>query len=198
VKRGIAFFDFDGTITRKDSLLEFIRFTKGNASYYSGFFLHLPHAIAYKLKWMGNQAFKEKMLQYFYKGTSLNDFLHQCNSFSRLVLPKIVRPKAMEEINRLQREGVKVVIVTASPEEYLKCWADPLNIQVIGSRMEVKDQKMTGKLHGLNCHGKEKVRRILQHYKLEEYEPVYAYGDTKGDLPMLKLAAQTFYKPFRK
>ena len=32
---------------------------------------------------------------------------------------------------------------------------------------------------------------------LSAFEKIYAYGDTKGDLPMLKLAHESFYKPFR-
>jgi phosphoserine phosphatase len=29
------------------------------------------------------------------------------------------------------------------------------------------------------------------------YDEVYAYGDTKGDKPMLELATFKFYRPFR-
>jgi phosphatidylglycerophosphatase C len=31
---------------------------------------------------------------------------------------------------------------------------------------------------------------------VEEYDEIYVYGDTKGDLPMLGLATKPFYKPF--
>jgi len=41
------------------------------------------------------------------------------------------------------------------------------------------------------------VRRILAAYDLSQYDEVYAYGDTKGDKPMLGLATIAFYKPFR-
>jgi phosphoserine phosphatase len=51
---------------------------------------------------------------------------------------------------------------------------------------------------GKNCHGEEKVRRILEQHNMSDYEVVYAYGDTAGDLPMMKLAGNSFYKPFRK
>ena len=58
VKKGIAFFDFDGTITTKDTLLEFIKFSKGNLLFYAGFLLNLHFLVAYKLKIISNQAAK--------------------------------------------------------------------------------------------------------------------------------------------
>ena len=50
MKKAIAFFDFDGTITTKDTLLEFIRFSKGRFRFYLGFLLYSPYLIAYKIK----------------------------------------------------------------------------------------------------------------------------------------------------
>ena len=67
VKKGIAFFDFDGTITTRDSLLEFIRFTKGDYRFLFGFLFHLHYIAAFKMKLVTNQKFKEKMLEYFYR-----------------------------------------------------------------------------------------------------------------------------------
>jgi len=198
VKKGIAFFDFDGTITTKDSLLEFIRFTKGDLKYFFGFLFHLHYMLAFLMKLKSNQKFKEIMLEYFYKGTSAKEFETMCINFADKILPRIIRPGAMEEIKKLKESGSLVVIVSASPEEYLRRWCDKMGIQVIGSRLEVKNGLITGKIVGKNCHGPEKVRRILELHKMEDYEVIYAYGDTSGDLPMLQLATNSYYKPFRK
>ncbi|MFL5774006.1 MAG: HAD family hydrolase [Flavisolibacter sp.] len=198
MNRGIAFFDFDGTITTKDSLLEFIRFTHGKRKFLSGFLKHVHYILAFKTKFIGNQYFKEKMLQYFYKGIPVTSFKKQCSHFAIEILPGLIRPKALVEIKKLQEQGIHVVVVSASAEEYICDWAEPLGMQVIATRLEVKDGMITGKLNGLNCHGEEKVRRILELYKMEDYEKIYAYGDTSGDIPMMKLARSTYYKPFRK
>ena len=40
MNKGIAFFDFDGTITTKDTLLEFIKYSRGTMSFYWGFLLN--------------------------------------------------------------------------------------------------------------------------------------------------------------
>lgn len=198
MKKGIAFFDFDGTITTRDSLLEFIRFTRGDLRYFFGFLIHLHYMVAFKMKLMSNQSFKEKMLEYFYRGTRADEFQKMCSGFAGRILPRFIRKGAIEEINKLKEGGSLVVIVSASPEEYIRKWADGHGIQVIGSRLEVKNNFITGKIVGKNCHGPEKVRRILELHKMEDYDVIYAYGDTKGDLPMMELATNSFYKPFRK
>jgi phosphatidylglycerophosphatase C len=41
------------------------------------------------------------------------------------------------------------------------------------------------------------VNRIRLEFRLEEYRSIYTYGDTKGDLPMLRLGHHSFMKPFR-
>jgi HAD superfamily hydrolase (TIGR01490 family) len=198
VKKSIAFFDFDGTITTKDTLLEFIRFSKGSFSFLLGFLLNTPYLISYKLKIISNQKAKEKVLQFFFRNTPIEKFEEQCREFNRVILPNLIRSQAVDEIKNLQRQGFTVVIVSASPENWIQNWAEELGVQLIASCMEVNDGKVTGKLNGKNCHGEEKVRRILENYVVHEYEEIYAYGDTKGDLPMLKLATSSFYKPFRK
>ena len=49
-KKNIAVFDFDGTITNKDTLLYFILFTKGYWAFMVGFLLYSPLLIAFKLR----------------------------------------------------------------------------------------------------------------------------------------------------
>jgi HAD superfamily hydrolase (TIGR01490 family) len=196
MKRGIALFDFDGTITTKDTLLEFIRFTKGSCALYMGFAIHILYLVGYKLKFISNQQAKEKVLEHFFKGMEMQQFERLCQAFYEKKLGKLIRPKALEEIERLKRAQFVVVIVSASPENWIRGWAKDMGVELIGSQLEVKEGRLTGKIVGKNCHGAEKVRRIKEKYRIEDYDLVYAYGDTKGDLPMLELGTQTFYRPF--
>ena len=66
-KRGVAAFDFDGTITRKDTLLEFIKFVKGVSSCYRGLLLYAPLLVAYKLKLYPNWKVKQRFFAHFFK-----------------------------------------------------------------------------------------------------------------------------------
>jgi HAD superfamily hydrolase (TIGR01490 family) len=197
VKRGIAFFDFDGTITSRDTLLEFIRFSKGSFHFWLGFFLNSPYILAYKLKIISNQKAKEKVLSFFFKQTPLVEFQKVCDEFSSQHIPKLVRPKAMEEINEHNKNGVVVVIVSASPKNWILKWAETIGAEVISTELESKDGLLTGNILGKNCHRHEKVRLIHARYALKEYSEIYAYGDTNGDRPMLGLADYSYFKPFR-
>lgn len=197
MQQPIAFFDFDGTITTKDTLLEFIKFSKGVTPFYAGFLLNSPWLVAYKLKIISNQKAKERIFTWFFRGTPLPAFREQCQRFADTVIPQLLRPKALEEIRMLKDKGFEVVIVSASPENWIKPWADRLSIECMGTRLEVKDNALTGRIVLRNCHGEEKCNRIRERFSLPEYTEIYAYGDTSGDKPMLALATKSFYKPFR-
>lgn len=193
----IAFFDFDGTITTKDTLLEFIKFYRGNARFYLGFLIYSPFLIAYKLKIIPNYVAKQKVLQHFFKGESVSTFLQQCNAFADQVLPKLIRPKALEEIRRLKEVNAVIVVVSASAENWISKWTRNNGLQLIGTRLATDGKIITGSIDGANCYGDEKVCRIKQEYDLSAYQEIYCYGDSAGDKQMLQLANIAFYKPFR-
>lgn len=199
MSRKIAFFDFDGTITYKDTLLEFIKFSKGKISFWMGFLLNSPALLAFKLKLIPNQRAKEMILRHFFKNTSTSEFERICQLFAGQI-PRLIRPPALKEIENLKNAGVQVVIVSASVENWIKPWADTLGVQLIATRMEVKDGRLTGKIAGKNCHGDEKVCRIREEYDLSQFEQIRAYGDSSGDSAMLSLSTTEnyrYFKPFR-
>jgi len=195
--RKIAFFDFDGTITTKDTLLEIIKFQKGNLAFYAGFLLHTPWLLAYKLNLLANDRAKQKMLIYFFGGMSESVFQAACDSFAEKKLPVLIRPGALSEISQLRTLGFEIVIVSASAGNWIRPWTHSLELKLIATRLEVKNGLMTGRIDGKNCHGEQKVIRIREEWNLSDYEEVNVYGDSSGDKPMLALATRSFYKPFR-
>ncbi|HXB42970.1 MAG TPA: HAD family hydrolase [Puia sp.] len=197
MKRRIAFFDFDGTISTKDTLLELIKYQKGRFLFYIGFLINVPYLIAYKLKIIPNSTAKQKVLKFFFNKTPLSFFQLQCDRFASSVLPSLIRPKALLEIKKLQKIGTDVVVVSASAKNWLLTWAEEMDVQLIATMLEVKNERLTGMIDGENCHGQEKVNRIEAAYDLSKYDEIYCYGDSPGDEPMLALGTFSFYKPFR-
>lgn len=193
----IAFFDFDGTITRKDTLWEIIRFYRGSASLYAGIVQLLPSLIRFKLKLISAQSMKEQVLEYFFGEIDFTTFKHCCDDFCKNELPKLIRPQALAAIKEHQQSGHHVVVVTASAQDWVAPWCRAENIVCLGTQLEVEHHRITGKIQGINCNGEEKVNRIKKAYRLENFNTIYAYGDTSGDLPMLELAQHKNYKPFR-
>ena len=197
LSKAIAFFDFDGTITTKDSLAEFIRFSKGDWGFITGVVPALPHFIGFKLGLADRQKAKEKLLSVFFKGTQENEFKEVSLAFVRDRIPLILRPGAVGKLQWHLQQGHQVVIVSASPAHWLQPWCDMNGFACIATELEVIDHQISGKIAGLNCHGEEKVRRIHEKYDLSSYDTIYAYGDTEGDKPMLAISSHAFYKPFR-
>jgi phosphatidylglycerophosphatase C len=193
----IAFFDFDGTITTKDTLLEIIKFQKGRTSFYFGFILHAPWLIAYKLNWLSNNMAKQKILTYFFAGMDERVFQEKCDLFAENILPGIIRPGALSEINLLRSLNFEIVVVSASAGNWIRKWSESLSLQLIATKLKVKGGLITGEFDGGNNHGEQKVFNIRELWNLNEYEEIYAYGDSSGDKPMMGLATKSFYKPFR-
>lgn len=193
----IAFFDFDGTITTKDTMFELIRHQKGNAGFYFGFLLNIPVFAALKLKIISNQAAKEKLLKYFFKGISVASFQSGCDLFMDHQLPSLIRPEAVTEIEKLRGSGFEVVVVSASAENWIKKWSEGMGLRLIATELQTFDGLLTGKVMGNNCNGEEKVERIIAIYDLSQFDEIYCYGDSVGDKEMLSLGTKVFYKPFR-
>jgi len=194
----IAFFDFDGTITTKDSLVEIIQFLKGRTALYAGILFNMPWVIAHKINLISADLLKEKILTYFFSGITQNVFQEECDLFSDRVLPDLIRPAALIEMDRLRKEGFQLVIVSASAENWIRSFAKRMSAELVATRLQVKNGLITGKLEGKNCKGRQKVIRIRERWDLGSYDEIYVYGDSPADKPMMALATRSFYKPFRK
>ncbi len=197
VDKSIAFFDFDGTITAKDTLFEFIKFSKGNTALIAGIIYNIPFLVAYKIGLFSNQKAKEKILRYFFGNMKEKEFENHCQLFVTEAVPNLLRAKALDEIQLLLKKKVEIVIVSASPENWIRPWTDNMGFGLIASKLENIDGRITGRLVGNNCHGQEKVIRIKEKFHLEDYQDIYAYGDSKSDEPMLALANKAFMRPFQ-
>jgi HAD superfamily hydrolase (TIGR01490 family) len=193
----LALFDFDGTITTDDSLIKFIRFAVGDIKFITGMVLLSPMLIAYKLKLIPNYKAKQYMLAYFFKNMPESKFIQLSKEYSLTHIDTILRKKAMEKIQWHTQQKHKIIIVSASIECWLKPWCNKHNLDLIGTKLEIKDGVITGKFLSKNCYGIEKVHRLQKQYNLDDYDYIYAYGDSHGDKELLKLADESFYKPFR-
>jgi phosphatidylglycerophosphatase C len=193
----IAFFDFDGTITKDDSTIKFIRFFTGDFKYIIGIILLSPLLILYKLNILDNDYIKKMIITYFFKDISEVDFKNKAKLFSSNIIPKLIRKKALDRLAWHKNKGHTIVIVSASINLWLQDWCDLNDFILIASELEIVDKKITGNLLSKNCYGPEKVKRILNKYNLSDYSYIYAYGNSRGDHEMLDIANEKNYKPFR-
>ena len=194
----LAIFDFDGTITREDSFVQFILFTHGAGKTFFGTIALSPWIILYLFKQLPNGKLKEYTLTCFYHGMEEKAFKKVSIDFAQEVLPRMIRPSALTKIRWHKQQGHRVVVVSASPEYYLEPWCQANGLDLIATKLQSENGKITGLIDGKNCHGEEKVRRLKEKYNLGDFEYICAYGDSKGDKALQQIAREFHYKPFRK
>ena len=192
----IAVFDFDGTITTKDSYIEFIIHCFGKFKTYLGFLFLSPVILLYKIRIVSNDFAKEITFTYFFKGMEVFHFLDKCDSF-KYKISVILKNEALNKIAFHQSEGHQLVIVSASMEDWIRPWAMENHfVDVIGTQPEIINNKLTGKFATKNCYGIQKVIRLKKKISQLDQKTLHAYGDSKGDKELLKIADFPFYKCF--
>jgi phosphatidylglycerophosphatase C len=192
----IAAFDFDDTLITKDSLLDFLSYSFSRSALLLNILLFSPNFIKFKLGIINNGVAKERLLRLFIQGMSNEAFTKLCNDYC-VRLSTIENPDAIQRLKWHQSKGHDVVIISASVEDWVKPWAKKIEVsKVIATKLERIDNRLTGKLQGNNCFGKEKVIRFQKEYPNRENYQLYMYGDGKSDQEMFKLADFAFQERF--
>ncbi len=181
-------YDFDGTLTTRDTLLEFIRYACGTVRFLLGFLLYSPLLVLMKLRLYSNGKAKQKVFAHFFKGMTIDAFDAHCQDFAR-THRHLLRPDVARQLEQALSEGSEVLIVSASIDN----WVQPFfpKVKVLGTQIEVIDGRLTGRFLTPNCYGQEKVRRILALHPDRSSYYLTAYGDSRGDREMLAFADES-------
>lgn len=193
----IAAFDFDGTITHRDTLLAFASFVKGK--------FKVALDIAYELPRLGSCLFnidlrqnaKETLLRRFFGGMTLEELQRVGTQFAQGPLNAHVKPAAIQRLKWHQAQHHTCVLVSANLDVFLNPWGKSMGFQhIITSRIAAPDGIVNGKLIGKNVWGPEKARRLVELLGPKENYELYAYGDSRGDADLLALADHAYYRGF--
>lgn len=212
MKKKIYCFDFDGTLTTSDTLLEFIKYAKGRGRFLMVFLMYSPLLVLMKLHLYPNWKAKQQIFAHLFAGMRIEKFDALCRGFAE-ESQHLLRPKGITLMHEALVAGAQVFIVSASIDNWVRPFFDIRNlkgVQVLGTQIEVEDGKLTGRFKSNNCYGSEKVRRIQEALSITRtadtedkalsdrslYE-IEAFGDSRGDKEMLAFADKGHYKPFR-
>lgn len=190
-------FDFDGTLTVRDSFTAFLKWRAGTLRWWFGCLRLAPAGIAYLFH--GNRGrMKAAAIREFLKGERRETLEAQARAFAEQAAPGLFRPDALMVWRRWRAGGASTIIVTASPDLVVAPFARGLGAdKLIASAIAFdKDDRVLGMLAGPNCRGQEKVVRLRAAYG-EEVRLAAAYGDTSGDREMLRLADEKGYRVFK-
>ena len=170
MKEQIYIYDFDGTLTRRDSFLDFIRYTCGSRSLYCGLLLFSPLLILMKLQLYANGRAKERLFTHFFQGMSIRVFDDLCAKYG-LSRADLLLDAARKAVNEVASNGYRIFIVSASVDRWvLPFFRDVPNVTVIGTQIEVENGLVTGR-------------------KCDAFRPSYPIENNTNSLPTATVGA---------
>lgn len=199
----LAIFDIDYTITRKETLMEFFKYIVlkdiKNIKFlpralYSGFM--------YGVKVYDERRVKECFLK-FIENIDEKDLAKLTKSFYDERLSSILYKDAIEMIKKLKNEGYMVILISASPEFYIKEFYAIKEVDlIIGTKFAFEGGKFVRKMDGNNCKGQEKVKRLNEVLKEKnikaDFKNSYMFSDSLSDKPLLDLVGNPYLINYKK
>ena len=188
-------FDFDGTLTYKDTMFLYLKFY--NPSKFNVQFLkHIPLFTLLKMNLLDAEKVKKSFISSILKGQSKNQIEKKSLQFFDEYYPQIFRENALEFINNVDRSQTDCYIVSASLDIWVKPFAEKFGMKLLATQAEFKEEVFTGNFLGKNCNGLEKVNRIKAAILGNKYDKTIVFGDTSGDQEMLDWANEGQFKFF--
>lgn len=195
--RPVVAFDFDGTLTIRDSFTEFLRWRAGPGGWALGL-VKLAPALAHYARGRDRGRIKAASVREFLSGVSRAELEVDANRFAAESWSRFMRPDALACWNNWGERGAYRVIVTASPEETVAPFARRLGADaLLGTQIAFDEQgRVTGAFACENCRGAEKVNRLRAAFG-PDIRLRAAYGDTSGDTEMLGIADEPGFRVFK-
>lgn len=198
IRNGVlAVFDFDGTITKKDTFNDFIAWRFGRLRLILALLLITPLIFLYLVRLLPNHIPKGMLFRLFFRHKSHREFTEACGKYCAVRLNRLIRAEAATKIQWHLGQGHAVVIISASVLDWIEPWAKRNAIEtVIATEIEIERGMLTGRFRSKNCYGSEKVNRLIAQYPDALDRIIYVYGDSYGDREMLAIATHPFYRKF--
>ena len=189
----LALFDFDGTLTTRETFPDFMRYAVARPRLLAGGVLLAPVVFGYRRGWVAGNPTRASIVQVGLRGVDAVRLRTQGETFARDVLPGVLRPDAMARLQWHRERGDRIVVVSGGLDVYLAPWCATQGVELACSVLAERGGCITG-YAGPQCVGKEKVRRILALCDPQAYAAIHAYGDTHEDEAMLAMAHHRTYR----
>lgn len=185
--KNLALFDFDGTLCDRDSFTGFIFYSLKKRHILKQGIKILPWIKAYYLNIYPAHYMRPKLFAAMFSHMAAEEMQQIAEQYAMCLIEQL-NPAIYAQLLKHQHYGDDVVLVSASLNLYLSPLCQHLNIDLICTEIEIKQQIITGQFFTADCSAEQKRLRVLEKYRPEHYQNVYAYGNSKEDLAMFKLA----------
>lgn len=197
LKKPLYIFDFDGTLTRRDSFIHLLAFSFGRKRLLRCLLRYSVDLVLMKLHLFPNDRAKELVFSYFFKGMPEDEYRALCAKYARSC-SYILRPNTLNKLRDALQHGEDCLVISASSA----VWVEPLLAQqglhpkVLGTKWRVSKGRLTGLMDGPNCYGSEKVVQLMMAVPDWQSRNIIAYGDSRGDKEIMALANEKHYRDF--
>lgn len=190
----LALFDFDGTITQKDAFTPFLLFASLKRRKLFVLACLWPCILLYKLGIFPAHKMRPLIAFFCFMGKEVKTLDTLGQDYARSVLPKNMRTTSLDRIRWHKERGDHVIVVSASLDTYLKPWCKSMGVDLICSTLEKRGQHYTGRYVQGDCSYEQKSDRVKDAVRLENYQRIFAYGDTREDKQLLALATDPTFQ----
>jgi HAD superfamily hydrolase (TIGR01490 family) len=191
---GLALFDFDGTLTVRETFAAFMHAAVSPVRRMAGVPVFAPMLVGYRAGWVSGIAIRAAVVRFGFSGVPQARVRAAGEAFARDVIPGLVDAAMMRRLDVHRARGDTVVVVSGALDAYLAPWCEYHCLPLLCSRLEVVDGMLTGGYHGAQCVDEEKARRVREQLDLAAFGGISAYGDTAEDHALLALADRPFYR----
>jgi phosphatidylglycerophosphatase C len=187
--RTVAAFDFDGTLTQRDTLVPFLMRVRGRTPVLRALATHGPSLARAALSAEARRHAKEALLIDLVGGWWVDELGPVVAEYAEHVVATQLRPDRLARLRWHQQQGHDVVVVSASPELYVAPAGALLGCTaVLATKLEVDRRgRLTGRIFRDNVRGPVK-ERLLRDWLGAAPAHLWAYGDSDGDADMLAMA----------
>lgn len=190
----LALFDFDGTITDRETMPDFLHAAVPRRRLLPGKLLLLPIVLGYRAGLVSGTRIRAAVCFFGFSGACLHETQAHGRRFAMQFLPKTLRPEAMARIAWHKSRGDTVVVVSGGLDLYLRPWCEAHGLHLLCSSLQHRAGRLTGRYLGNQCVLAEKARLVRAHFPPSAYRRIFAYGDTEEDRDLLALAHEPYYR----
>ena len=198
-RRVVAAFDFDGTISHRDTLAPFLVRLVGRGLVAAAFAREAGAVTLWLAGRTDVDTVKRRLIRHAVTGVPASHGESEGRRHAE-ALERGLRPAALARIRWHREQGHLLVLASAGLDLYLEPLGRKLGFDhVLCSRLAVQERgQFTGELDGPDCTGVEKLHRLRALVGDLDAVELHVYGDSAGDAALLGAATHAHWKPFRR
>jgi HAD superfamily hydrolase (TIGR01490 family) len=187
----IALFDFDGTLTTKDSMRLFFAWVDPRGVGWWRFLRAAPGVVL--SHGFRREPLKTALVHAFLAGKTQEELAVLGRQFVQDVLPAHLNQTVLARMRRYRDEGARVAIVSASLDVWLRPFAKQEGVALLCTEAAYTHGLFMGEWQTPNCNGVEKRRRVELYFPDWTQQVITVYGNSAGDAAMLQMADEAWW-----